>query len=93
MQHDSHTNTTSGTRNATHHTLSFALAVSPLALPALGAGGMPVPCGFADELGAAVVLSVERAEVLATFALEAAEEVGLADVVALRGVKAEAREK
>jgi hypothetical protein len=49
-------NTTSGTKNETHHTLS--VLVVPLAPAALGAGGIPVRV----ELGAVPVLSVERAE-------------------------------
>jgi hypothetical protein len=55
-----------GTKNATHHTLSLFLMLRlPPALPALGAGGMPEPCDVAAELRAAVVLSVECAEVTA----------------------------
>jgi hypothetical protein len=50
---------TSGAKNATHQTRSLPFGLRTLAPPALGAGGMPVPC---DELGVAVieVLSVEE---------------------------------
>jgi hypothetical protein len=68
-----------GTRNATHHTLSLFLMLRlPLALPALGAGGMPVPGDVAAELRAAVVLSVECTEVTAD---------GRGDDVALAGAE------
>lgn len=54
----------SGTRNATHQTRSFPLVLRlPLERPALGAGGILVPCALADE-GAEdeVVLSVVWAD-------------------------------
>jgi hypothetical protein len=72
-----HTNTTSGTKNATHHTLSLDLTLRPPAAPAaLGAGGMLVPCAFVDALRVAVVLSVERVD------MRLAGEEGLGNDVA-----------
>lgn len=52
----------SGTRNATHHTRSFPLVLRlPLEPPALGAGGILVPCELTDGVAdTVVVLSVER---------------------------------
>jgi hypothetical protein len=73
---------TSGTKKATHHTLSLDLTLKPPAAPAaLGAGGMLVPCAFADALRVAVVLSVERVDVCD------AEEDGGGDDVAPVGVE------
>lgn len=63
-----------GMKKATHHTRSLPLPLRPPdAPPALGAGGMPVPCEVAVELGATVVLKVLRNEVLVTTALDATE--------------------
>lgn len=64
----------------THQTLSLLLPLSPLeAPPALGAGGMPVPCAFAVELGTAVVPSVLRTEVSTMTTLDASEADVCAD--------------
>lgn len=71
-------------RKATHQTLSLLLPLSPLETPpALGAGGMSVPCRFAVELSTAAVLSVFCKEVLTTTTLDASKDDGGADGVGL----------
>jgi hypothetical protein len=82
IMNTSQTNTISGAKNATHQTRSLPFALRTPAPPALGAGGMLVPCG---ELGVAVVnlLSVEeraedgRGEDVALAGVEEGDGVGL----------------
>jgi len=78
-----HARSSSGTRNISHHTLSFPIPVVPGA-PAVvvtgGAGGMPVSVGDAFELD---VASVVGANVLATVTLVESELGEDVDVVLL----------